>query len=87
MFGELKNEQICYFLRSTTGDVPHLNLLSYFINQGVNEICLHSACLALKLEFLLLQLPGLSEGLQVTVKDLGDVCSHPIFTATSESCP
>ena len=39
-----------------------------------------------QLKFIFLWLTGLSEGLQVTVKDLGDTCSHLIYGGPSEHC-
>ena len=39
-----------------------------------------------QLKFVFLWLMGLSEGLQVTVKDLGDTCSHLIRGGPSERC-
>lgn len=48
--------------------------------------CIINVWLWTQLKFIFLWLPGLSEGLQITGKELGDMCFHLISGGPSESC-
>lgn len=48
--------------------------------------CIINVWLWTQLKFIFLWLPRLSEGLQITGKELGDTCSHLVSGGPSESC-